>query len=846
MPRDLPTGTVTFLFTDVEGSTKLLHRLGDAAYAEALAEHRRLLRAVFAKHDGVEVDTQGDAFFFAFPTASSALAASRGGLQALSSGPIAVRIGVHTGTPMVTDEGYVGEDVHRAARVAASGHGGQVLVSASTAALVDASAFALRDLGEHRFKDLAHAERVYQLGEDAFPPIRSLSPSNLPVPATPFLGRQDELSRIGELLAEPGVRVLTLTGPGGTGKTRLAIQAAAESSEQFPGGLWWVPLAPLDDAALVLSEVARSIGVEELPSVPLAETIAERTGGRRTLVVLDNAEHLLPRLATEIAPLTRNGAGATFLVTSRERLHLEAERELAVPSMSADDAEQFLLARAESLGIRLEPSATLSELADRLDRLPLAMQLAAARLKLFSAEQLLERLAKRLDLPGERDADPRQRTLRATIEWSHDLLEPNERALLRRLSVFAGGGTVEAIEAVCDADPDVLLSLVDKSLVRRRDDAPEPRFWMLETIREFAGERLYEAGETEVLRQAHARWCGAYAERLDDEMRGIPARRPFLDRLDHELDNMRGALTWAKEHDDAELLQRIAGFLRAFWHLRGHYREGRQWLEVAYRHGDADPVLFVPVLDGLSSIAYRQGDYELALRTAEEALPLARSIASEGELFGATTNLANALSGLGRRDEALAAYDEVVELARRAGKPTWVSTALINRGDMASIAGRLEEAHASLREAVEFSRAHGIADAISIGLINLSTVSFRLGATEEAGRFAFEAIEAHGETFEIETIALLVLAGVTNRRGDRVLAARFLGASEALREASGYELEPNEQPVSALVLEELGDALDDPEVHAAYDEGRGLEPDAANELLATRAVAPNDPDRRLG
>jgi class 3 adenylate cyclase len=447
--RRLPSGTVTFLFTDVEGSTRLLHRLGDEAYAAALSEHRRLLRAAFAAHGGVEIDTQGDAFFVAFPTAGGALAAARDALEALRPTPISVRIGAHTGTPVVTDEGYVGEDVHRAARIASAGHGGQVLVSASTAALVDAEAIPLKDLGEHRFKDLAKPERVYQLGDAEFPSIRSLSPSNLPVPATPFVGRHDELARVGELLVAPSMRLLTLTGPGGTGKTRLAIQAAAEVSDRFEGGLWWVPLAPIVDAELVMSEIAASLGVEEAAGRPLADTIAQRTGGHRTLVVLDNAEHLLPRLATEIAPLTRNGGETTLLVTSRERLHLEAEREFPVPSMSAEDAEAFLLGRAAALGVDLEPSPTLSKLAERLDRLPLAMQLAAARLKLFSVEQLLERLSRRLDLPGERDADPRQRTLRATIEWSYGLLDENERALMRRLSMFAGGGTIDAVEAVC-------------------------------------------------------------------------------------------------------------------------------------------------------------------------------------------------------------------------------------------------------------------------------------------------------------------------------------------------------------------------------------------------------------
>lgn len=832
MSRNLPGGTVTFLFTDVEGSTRLLHRLGDAGYAEALAEHRRLLRAAFAEHDGVEIDTQGDAFFVAFPTAPRALAAARRGLKALAGGPINVRIGVHTGTPVVTDEGYIGKDVHRAARIAAAGNGGQVLVSASTAGLVDATDFALRDLGEHRFKDLLHPERVYQIGEEDFPPIRSLSPSNLPVPTTSFLGRNDELARVGRLLADPSVRVLTLTGPGGTGKTRLAIQAAAEASERFPGGLWWVPLASIEDPALVLSEVASSLGVEEQADVPLTDTLVARIGGRRTLVVVDNAEHLLPRLAQELAPVTRDTAGTTFLVTSRERLHLEAEHEFPVPSMSAADAEAFLVARAGAIGIHLEPSRALPELAERLDRLPLAMQLATARLKLFSVDQLLEHLPKSLDLPGERDADPRQRTLRATIEWSHDLLEPNERTLLRRLSVFVGGGTIGSIDDICEMDVEVLLSLVDKSLVRRRDESGEPRFWMLETIREFAAERLEEAGETESFRDAHARWFAGWAHARDDEIHHVSDRFPVLARIDHDLDNVRAALAWAAERSVVALLEELAGRLRVYWNMRSLYREGLRWLELAYAAPGTDPGARIAVLDGLSSLAYRQGNSELALRIAEEAMPLVRQHGSEAELLLATTNLASAYTTLDRSDEAHALYEEAVVLARRVGLPSMFASALVNRGDMANIAGRYDEAVIYLRQALDFSREQGVVGAETASLIDLATATFMLGRDAEAETFARQSA-GRSDGADIDTIALLVLAGIATRRGDRALAARLLGASDALRAESGYEFEPGEQPVVARVREGLGDALDDSDIRAAYEQGRALDHGAAAELVGT-------------
>ncbi len=490
MRADLPTGTVTFLFTDVEGSTKLLHELGADAYAEALAEHRRAIREACAAEGGVEVDTQGDAFFFAFPTAPGALAAAAAMTEALAARPIRVRSGLHTGTPLLAEEGYIGDDVHRAARIAAAGHGGQVLVSATTASLVEIE---LTDLGEHRFKDLSAPERVYQLGDGAFPPLRSLYRTNLPVPATTFLGREQELAEVVELLQD-GARLLTLTGPGGTGKTRLAIHAAAEAAESFPDGIWWVPMASLRDANLLTSSVAQALGIEEQPGRELAESVAASLTGKQTLLMLDNAEHLMPEVAAKVAEL-RDIAGPTVVVTSRERLQLQGEHVYSVPSLEPEDGVELFLARARSLDSPAKESEAVTELCRRLDNLPLALELAAARTVVFSPEQLVERLSGRLDLlKAGRDADPRQQTLRATIEWSYDLLEPEEQRLFRALSVFAGSCDYEAAESVCDADPDTLQSLLDKSLIRRREERGQTRYWMLESIRELAVERLGRRG----------------------------------------------------------------------------------------------------------------------------------------------------------------------------------------------------------------------------------------------------------------------------------------------------------------------------------------------------------------
>ena len=354
MRHDLPSGTVTFLFTDVEGSTSLLHELGAGAYADALAEHRRVIREACDREGGVEVDTQGDAFFFAFPTAPGAVSAAAAMRDALASGSIRVRVGLHTGAPLLTDEGYVGEDVHRAARIAAAGHGGQVVVSSSTAALVGTKG--LVDLGEHRFKDLAAAERVFQLGDSEFPPLKSLYRSNLPVPATPFLGRERELGEVVDLLRRDHVRLLTLTGPGGTGKTRLALQAAAEASDGFPDGVFWVALAPLREPALVPGAVAQALDVREQPGQELVDVLVERLKGKRLMLLLDNAEHLLPELARTIAQLHAAG-GPLLMVTSRERLQIAGEQVYPVPELEPAEGVDLFIARAAGVGVILERTA---------------------------------------------------------------------------------------------------------------------------------------------------------------------------------------------------------------------------------------------------------------------------------------------------------------------------------------------------------------------------------------------------------------------------------------------------------------------------------------------------------
>ena len=787
MRPDLPSGTVTFLFTDVEGSTRLLHELGAESYAAALSEHRSVVRDACAEHGGVEVDTQGDAFFFAFPTAPSALESAGAIVDRLQSGLVQVRIGVHTGTPLLTNEGYVGPDVHRAARIAASGHGSQVLVSAATAELVTQSgsepqALPLRDLGEHRFKDLAAAERVFQLGPWDFPPIRSLYRTNLPVSMTAFVGREPELAEVVELLRRDDVRLLTLSGPGGTGKTRLALQAAAEVAESYPNGLWWVPLAPLREAHLLVSSLANALLVEEQPGRDLAASLVAHLSGMRTVILLDNAEHLLPAVAQEIARL-RDVTGPKIVVTSRERLQLQGEHVYAVPTLAVEDGVELFMTRARALGAGVQESGSVSELCSRLDNLPLALELAAARTVVFSPEQLLERLSQRLDLlKAGRDADPRQQTLRATIEWSYDLLDDTERRLLRALSVFAGGCPYEAAEAVCAADPDTLQSLLDKSLLRRREDDRGPRYWMLETIRQLAAEKLAADGETTAVRRLHAEHYLALARsaNLDAEVEGQQRH----DLVIPERDNMRAALAWAQESGEREFGLELVVALENYW-VTNSPREGVDWaaallddgsgvsellaaralrvqggmenqlgnpdiaeklwdkaLAIARALGDRRAVAVL--LHRMSYVAIARRDFPLVRALAHESLAAHREVGFRKGEAQALTSLAVAARAEGDLDGALELLHESRRIVEAIGFRWWLSGVLANIGAVSLELGRLEDAQGSAREALELSRAMHDRKAVVYELSLLAEISARAGNLQLAGTL-WGAAEAENE-----------------------------------------------------------------------------------------------------
>jgi predicted ATPase len=559
--HELPGGTVTFLFTDIEGSTRLLHELGPTRYAEALAEHRRVVRDAAAAHGGVEIDTQGDALFIAFPTPGGAAAAARAAREGLEAGAIRVRMGLHTGAPTVTEEGYVGEDVHRGARIAALAHGDQILVSPATAALLDSEA--LRDVGRHRLKDFEGVVRLYQLGDREFPPLRTPGSVELPAPATPFLGREQELFDAVTLIYERDPRVLTILGPGGTGKTRFSIELARLLGDDAEGGTVFVPLAPLRNAEFVLPAVADRLGATSAD--PAA--IAARVGERRTHVVCDNLEQLLPDVARPLAELVAAVPALRLFATSREALRIQGEAELDLPPLVRDEAVALFCERAQAVRPDVTATDAVVQLCERLDGLPLALELAAARTKLLAPEALLDRLADRLDaLKGTRDAEERHMTLRATIAWSYDLLDEDEQALFASLGVFRGGCTLETAEVVCEADLDTLASLLDKSLLRRRTGrVGEERYWMLETIREFALERLRESGREDDLRRRHAERMLqiASAANLSED-----ATRANLDAGLAEREDFRAALDWAQAHDPEFGLQ-LAVALQILWNASG-------------------------------------------------------------------------------------------------------------------------------------------------------------------------------------------------------------------------------------------------------------------------------------
>ena len=777
----LPHGTVTLLFTDIEGSTRLLQELGDE-YADVLADHRHTLREEFVRHGGVEVGTAGDAFFVAFAKASDALAAAAAGREALATGPIRVRMGLHTGEPTVTEEGYVGIDVHRAARIAAAGHGGQILVSQATRDL--AGADRLRDLGLHRLKDLAVAERLYQLDDDEFPPLKTVDQTNLPVQPTPFVGRESELAEVLALLDVH--RIVTLTGPGGSGKTRLALQAAAESVEQYGDGVWFVSLAAVRDPQLIEPTIARVVGGPDDLHAFLT--------GKRTLLVLDNLEQLLPDAAAIVARID-----ARVLATSRSRLNVAAEQEFPVPALPLDDAAALFTQRARHLEPRFEPDAAVRQIAQRLDGLPLALELAASRVKVLTPGQILERLGRSLDLltSGAQDAPERQRTLRGTVEWSYRLLTIAEQQLFARLAVFAGSFELDAAEAVCSAELDLLQSLIDKSLVRRGEDG---RFFMLGTIKALALEKLRDLGDASSLRRRHDDYFLGVAEELDARerlsgMRDLSAES--LDRFERELPSFRSAHAGLIEAGQGEGALRLGAALWRFWLNRAQYRDAADWLESAPVDDATLPLdVRAAALAAAGGIAfYTHDDVDGAERFWREGLELRRVQDDPVQLGAALSRLASVAWRRGEFDGAIAYHQQAIPLFEQAGAEALLLTELHWLGDAYRDRGDYDDGERVLEETATRARALGFDQQLTSTSHSLGDLSLDRSDPETALHHFAEAM-AYAVATGSRRVQIYCVAGIACallQQGDDRAAVRLWGIAEDQERRLGFRMLLNER-----------------------------------------------------
>jgi predicted ATPase/class 3 adenylate cyclase len=883
----LPTGTVTFLFTDIEGSTRLLQQLGND-YAEARGQHQSLLRAAFAAHGGAEVDTQGDAFFVAFATAPQAVAAAAQATRALAehSWPediwpedttLRVRMGLHTGTPQLVGDHYVGLDVHRAARVAAAGHGGQVLLSAATRVLAAQAlpqGATLRDLGAHRLKDLQEPEQVYQLVlpdlPADFPPLKTLDTfqHNLPLQPTPLLGREEAVADVSTLLRRDEVRLVTLTGPGGVGKTRLGLQVAAELVEEFTDGVWFVRLSRLSDPALVLPTIAQTLGLREAGSQSSEALLREYLRTRHLLLLLDNFEQVAGA-APSMAELLASSPKLQVLVTSRVVLRLQGEQEYPVPPLALSTprpAESVPVALFVQRAHASRPDFLLSEttaptiaaICARLDGLPLAIELAAARVKVLPPAQLLQRLERSLPLlvGGARDQEERQQTMHHALSWSYDLLQPSAQRLFRRLGVFVGGSTLEATEVVCGAPKgapplgsevlDGLGTLLDHSLLWQREETDgTARFGMLHVIREYALERLEASGEAEALGRAHLMYFVALAEEVEPRLLRGAQLPEGLARLEREHDNLRAALTWTRQQGEVTLGLRLAGALSRFWLLRGHLREGREWLDgilgldvaeqSAKRDGlapGADDVVErvrAKALYGAGELATFRGDFSRAVPLLEESLVLAREASDEALTVQVLNRLGLVTFFQGDRERAAAWYEESLALARQLRDPHLIMLPLLNLGVVAYYRGDLEQAEAATVATVALDRQSGDLLFLSYDLTVLAGIWRQRGDLPQSFSLLHEAFtllqDAIARGWPMISYApeqLRGLAEVLAVAGRGEQAARFLGAGEALSEGHGIAWRTLDPKSTEAMLAPARAALGEDTWAAAYAAGQAL------------------------
>lgn len=834
MNTSLPSGTVTFLFTDVEGSTQQIQRLGER-YASVLATERRLLRAAFRKFHGHEVDTQGDSFFVAFARAADAIAASVAAQHALfehawpAGESVLVRMGLHTGAPQLTAAGYVGPDVHIAARLCAAAHGGQIVLSEATCDLIEQQLpdrVRLRELGEHRLKDLNQPRHVFQLViselPNEFPPLHSLDalPHNLPIQLTSFVGRARELAEIKRLL--PTTRLLTLTGAGGAGKTRLALHVAAELLDTYDDGVWLIELAPLADPALVPQTVAAVLGVHEQPAQPILNSLIDYLRAKNLLLVLDNCEHLIVACARLADAVLRACPNLRILATSREALGIAGETVWMVPSLSLPDASQprptFTdLSQYEAVqlfvdrALAVQPSFKLTELnasavaqiCQRLDGIPLAIELAAARVKVLKTAEIAARLDDRFGLltSGSRTALPRQQTLSAAIDWSYDLLTEPERVLLRRLSVFPGGCTLAAAELVCaDEDGadgilssqilDLLSHLVDKSLVVVDKQGNETRYRILETIRQYGYEKLVGAGEDGMVHQRQLEWLVRFTKEADPKLRGAEMNL-WARRLDDELDNIRTSLEWGFEHGQSSNGAELVGTLAWYNFLRSNDREAKRWSEKAESlTRDAPSTARAEALLALGIALTDLGDEEKAETVLQEALTHYRAFNNQWRAALVLNTLGLIKNRQDEFDRAEQYLQEALAIRRTIGDAWGITHTLQNFGGIAERSEDYAKAQAIHEEGLRLSEALGDERMVARRFSDMGRIALAQGDLTRADAMLRRAVTALWQMNEKFSLlqSLESLARVMAAQGQGRRAAQLLGAVESARGDLGIKL----------------------------------------------------------
>ena len=874
-----PSSTVTLLFTDIEGSTRLLQLLGEERYSDLLSEHRRLLRDAFATHGGVEEGSEGDGLYFLFSSARDALAGTVAGQRAIAAhewpdgAAVRVRMGLHTGEPAAAETGYVGIDIHRAARISATGHGGQILLSQTTRDLIGSRLppdVTIADLGEHSLKDLRAPEHLFQVVaaglQSDFKPLRTVDarPNNLPRVLSTFVGREREIAEAKRILAAS--RLITLTGPGGVGKTRLALEVASQLLDQFDDGVWVVELGTLTDSEFVLPAVASVLGLGEEPGRPLLATITDYLAGQRLLLVLDNCEHVLAVVAGATDSILRACPAVRIVATSQEPLGIDGEATLPVGSLSLPDPERkasgetVLLAEAvrlfadraaaalPSFGVNDRNAESVARICRRLDGIPLAIELAAARVRALPVEQIAARLDDRFRLltGGSRVAVPRHQTLRAAMDWSYELLSEEERTVLRRLSVFAGTFTLEAAEAVVaagDVDSssvlDHLSNLVDKSLVQAGQAGGDARFGLLETVREYGAERAAAADETEDARRRHRDWFLALVDRAAPAFFQGPVPQDWLRVLELEHENLRAALAWsASAPGQGGAGLRLAAGLWRFWEIRGDLVEGRSWLEGMLT--DTGPIVILSplranALTGAGILAFLQGDYPSAFALHEESLSLHRRLGDLMSISSARNNLANTAVQLGEYELARQLYEESILNRRASGDSQSVAFLVMNLADVAGRQGDFEEARKQFEESIGIFRELGHRWGVGLALDNFGVVAGRTGDATTARSLHEQALAICREMGDERGAARVLshLGDLAAQEGDPAGAKALYRESLEIREAVG------DLPGIASTIEKLAWVLSDAEAEGA---ARLV---GCAEALRASIRAPVPPDQRV-